>query len=89
MSNTNRALAFAKDLAEPDWSLSVPVPAKRCIAKLLAAVEAVRTFHRPIDSDHPQIIGPVCEGCSDVDDSQYTFYPCETVEAINKALEGK
>ncbi|WNT44956.1 hypothetical protein SEA_ABBYDAISY_62 [Arthrobacter phage AbbyDaisy] len=34
-----RALQFAKDLAEPDWSLSVPKVAKDNIRKLLAIIE--------------------------------------------------
>ena len=36
-----RTLTFARDLADPDWSLSVPRPAKVVIANLSAAVEAV------------------------------------------------
>jgi hypothetical protein len=57
------------------------------VARLTGAVDAVLEFHKPIESGHPQILGPVCEGCSDVDDLQFTFHPCETVEAIDAALE--
>jgi len=32
-------LRFAKDLADPDWCLSVPVTAKTVIAKLVAIIE--------------------------------------------------
>jgi hypothetical protein len=35
-----RTLQFAKDLADPDWSLSVPKVAKDNIRKLLAIIEA-------------------------------------------------
>ncbi|MGN7250093.1 hypothetical protein [Arthrobacter sp. SAFR-014] len=41
-----RVLRFAKDLADPDWSLSVPRPAKDTIAKLVDIIEASpRTIH--------------------------------------------
>lgn len=33
-------LRFAKDLADPDWSLSVPMPVKRVIRKLVDIIEA-------------------------------------------------
>ncbi len=38
----NRTLIFARDLADPDWSLSVPKPAKDVIRKLVAALEVGR-----------------------------------------------
>lgn len=57
------------------------------VARLTAALEAALTFHKPIESAHPQVLGPVCEGCSDVDELNYTFYPCETVEAVKNALK--
>lgn len=34
-----RVITFAKDLASPDWCLSVPVAAKTVITNLIAAVE--------------------------------------------------
>lgn len=34
-------LAFARDLADPDWSLSVPKVAKDVIGQLVAEVEAL------------------------------------------------
>jgi hypothetical protein len=42
-----RALQFAKDLADPDWSLSVPKVAKDNIRRLLAIIEdsKPRTIH--------------------------------------------
>ena len=45
MSDPNelkRTLMFARDLADPDWSLSVPKPAKDTIRKLLAIIEAAK-----------------------------------------------
>jgi hypothetical protein len=48
-----RALQFAKDLAEPDWSLSVPKVAKDNIRKLLAIIEESkpRTITTPEELD--------------------------------------
>ena len=39
MSARDDLLRFAKDLADPDWSLSVPKPAKDVIGKLVAIIE--------------------------------------------------
>jgi len=72
-----RALQFARDLAEPDWSLSVPVPAKRSIAKLLAAVDATLALHKedaiyecddngfPQTEDESKFVRNICGTCSD------------------------
>lgn len=48
-----RTLQFAKDLAEPDWSLSVPNVAKDNIRKLLAIIEESkpRTITTPEELD--------------------------------------
>ncbi len=56
-------------------------------AILSVALDAVLAFHKPIESGHPQILDPVCEGCSDVDELHFTFHPCETVEAIENAIK--
>ena len=40
MSEREDLLKFAKDLADPDWCLSVPVQAKNVIAQLVAIIEA-------------------------------------------------
>ncbi|UOK18367.1 hypothetical protein SEA_BRUHMOMENT_51 [Arthrobacter phage BruhMoment] len=38
-TDMQRTLSFARDLAHPDWSLSVPPVAKDTITKLLAEIE--------------------------------------------------
>ena len=40
-----RTIQFAKELADPDWSLSVPHTAKQAITRL---VEIIETKHRTI-----------------------------------------
>lgn len=42
MSNQDEALSFAKDLVDPNFSLSVPTVAKNVIGKLLEIIEAAK-----------------------------------------------
>ena len=39
LTERQRLINWAKELASPDWCLSVPVPAKQAITQLLAALE--------------------------------------------------
>jgi hypothetical protein len=71
MSAPARALQFARDLAEPDWSLSVPVPAKRTISKLLAAVEGTLALHKPIK------VYDECECPDGTHPDEYEYIDCE------------
>ncbi|MFJ4168339.1 hypothetical protein ACIPY3_02400 [Paenarthrobacter sp. NPDC089714] len=58
------------------------------MVKLHNALDAVEALHKPVDSGHPNILGKVCDQCSDLVDL-FTFYPCATVEAIQAALGGE
>lgn len=80
------ALAHAKNLADPDWCLSVPVEAKRVIGSLLAAVEAVREVHEHRNDVWKDRSGQNWEGdyCVECQDK----YPCPTIEALDAALGG-
>lgn len=58
------------------------------VAALIGALDAILVLHRPVDSGDPRILGDVCAECSEVDDYQFTFYPCPTVEAVGLLAEG-
>ena len=49
----------------------------------LNALRAIVELHKPRMSGHSQIIGEVCDECSLND---FTFYPCPTIQAIEKEL---
>lgn len=54
---------------------------------LLSAIEAVLELHTRIVTDR-HVTGPtaVCEQCSE--DRMFALWPCETVEAIERAING-
>jgi hypothetical protein len=48
LTERQRLINWARGLADPDWCLSVPKPAKQAMTQLLATLEAVSALHQPV-----------------------------------------
>ena len=61
--------------------------------QFMGALTAVVELHKPVQDEPDQYTGeskPYCAGCWDAEDEYYAvrhFYPCPTIEAIEKGLE--